>query len=74
MSEMVTKIKFAISSPVYIEDFTDTKPVGRRTDNIITKRKRTKGQTMIYKIIHRKLKIEQHETHYKPLVNTGAPE
>jgi len=27
------------------------------------KRKRTKEQTMIYKIIHRKLKIEQHEPH-----------
>ena len=25
------------------------------------KRKRTKGQTTIYKTIHRKLKIEQHE-------------
>ena len=31
------------------------------TDNIMTKRKETKGQTMIYKTLHRKLKIEQHE-------------
>jgi len=29
----------------------------------MTKRKRTKGQTMIYKTLHRKLKIEQHEPH-----------
>ena len=29
--------------------------------------KGTKGQTMIYKILHRKLKIEQHE----PLKHTG---
>jgi len=30
-----------------------------RTDNTMAKKK--KGQTMIYKKIHRKLKIEQHE-------------
>jgi len=33
----------------------------RRADNAIAKRKRTKGKTTIHKIIHRKLKIEQHE-------------
>jgi len=33
----------------------------RRTDNIMTKRKGTKRQTMIYKTLHRKIKIEQHE-------------
>jgi hypothetical protein len=27
----------------------------------MTKRKETKGQTMIYKTLHRKLKIDQHE-------------
>jgi len=32
--------------------------VSRRTDNTMTKRKRTKGQTMIYKTLYRKLKIE----------------
>ena len=38
------------------------------------KRKRTKGQTMIYKALHRKLyiKIDQHEPHLKPGVNSGA--
>jgi hypothetical protein len=35
----------------------------RRTDNAMAKRKRTKGQTTIYKRLHRKLKIEQHELH-----------
>jgi len=30
------------------------------------KRKRTKGQTMINKTLHRKLKIEQHEHQDKP--------
>jgi hypothetical protein len=33
----------------------------RKTDNTMAKRKRTKGQATIYKTIHRKLKIEQHE-------------
>ena len=33
----------------------------RKTDNTTTKKKRTKGQTTIYKTLHRKLKIEQHE-------------
>ena len=63
MSERVAKINFASSSSVYIKEFKDTKPESRRTDNIITKRKRTKGQTMIYKIIYRKITIEQNETH-----------
>ena len=35
----------------------------QRTDNDMTKRKKTKGQTMIYNILHRKLKIAQPETH-----------
>jgi len=33
-----------------------------------------KDKTMIYKTLHRKLKIEQHESHYKSGVNSGAPE
>jgi hypothetical protein len=41
MSERVTKSNFANSSPVYIEKLKDTKPVSRRTDNIMTKGKRT---------------------------------
>jgi hypothetical protein len=32
-----------------------------------------KGQTMIYISLHRKHKIEQHEFHYKPDVNSGGP-
>jgi len=34
--------------------------VNWRTDNKMTKRKRTNGQTTIFKTLHRKLKIEQH--------------
>jgi len=30
----------------------------KRTDNTMAKRKRTKGQTTIYKTVHIKLKIE----------------
>jgi hypothetical protein len=37
------------------------------TENIMTKRIETKGQTMVYKTLHRKLKIEQHEP--SPLEN-----
>ena len=40
----------------------------------MTKRKRTKGQTTIYKTLHRKLKLEQHEHHSKPVTNSGARE
>jgi hypothetical protein len=35
------------------------------TENTMAKRKQTKKQTMLYKTIHRKLQIEQHEPHRK---------
>jgi hypothetical protein len=37
-------------------------------------RKKDNRTKMIYKKLHRKLKIEQHEPHSKPGVNSGAPE
>ena len=40
----------------------------------VKKEKRTIRSTMIYKTLHRKLKIEQHEPHRKPWVNGGAPQ
>ena len=40
----------------------------------MAKRKRTKGSTTIYKTLHRKLKIEQHESHLSSGMNLGAPE
>jgi hypothetical protein len=58
MSDRLSKTNFVNSSPVYIEEFKDTVPVSRRIDNIMTKRKRTKGETLIYKTLHIKLKIE----------------
>jgi hypothetical protein len=40
----------------------------------MAKRKRTKAQTMIYKILHSKLMIKQHESHKRNGVNIGALE
>ena len=37
----------------------------RRTDNTMAKRKSTKEQEAIYKILHRKLKIEQREKNHE---------
>ena len=45
-----------------------------KVSNTMTKRKRTKGQTTIYKTLHKKLKIDQHEPHQKPGMNSSAPE
>jgi hypothetical protein len=47
---------------------------GYSTDNTMAKRKRKKVKAAIYKTLHRKLKIEQHETYKKLMVNSGAPE
>jgi D-hexose-6-phosphate mutarotase len=41
----------------------------RGTDNTMTNR--AKRQTMRDKILHRKLKIEHHEPHYNPWMNSG---
>jgi hypothetical protein len=38
------------------------------------KTKKTKGQTMIYKTLHRKLKIEKHEHLKNQRLNSGALE
>ena len=37
-------------------------PILRMTDYTMVKRKRPKGKTMIYKTLHRKFKIAQHES------------
>ena len=36
-------------------------------------KERAKGQTTIYKTVHRKLNIEQCEPHYNPGIISGAP-
>jgi hypothetical protein len=40
----------------------------------MTERKQTIGQTMIYKALHKKIKIEQHKLHSKPGVNSDSIE
>ena len=42
------------------------------TINIMNNIKSTREQTMIYKTLHGKLKIEQHEHHIKLEVNSGC--
>ena len=46
----------------------------RTTDNVMAKWKGQLKQTMIYKTLHRKLKIEQQKPNYKPGINSSAPE
>jgi hypothetical protein len=58
-------VSFSFSSLICISDLWQ---VGRFLDNT-----RTKGETLIYKTLHRKLKIEQHEPHKTLGVNWGAP-
>jgi hypothetical protein len=48
--------------------------VNLRTDNTTAKRKRAKGQTMIYKTLHRKLKDRATRTPLKAKANAGAPD
>jgi len=54
-------------SRIFKKEFEDTKGVIiiRKSEdtNTMAKRKKTKGQTTIYKTILRKLKIDQHEPH-----------
>ena len=45
-----------------------------RTDNEMVKGKRTKRQTIMYIIQCIKLQIDQQEPHWKPGINSGAPE
>jgi hypothetical protein len=40
----------------------------------MAKSKKTKGQTIIYKTLNRKLKIEHVEPNLKPMMNPGALE
>ena len=46
-----------------LEDTKDVIKNRKSTDCTMTKSKKTKGQIIIYKTLHRKLKIKQHEIH-----------
>jgi hypothetical protein len=64
----------AIHSGVYgklQEEIEDTKGVIRSCKS---NDRKFNGQIMIYKILHRKPKIEQHEPHWKPEMKLGVPE
>jgi hypothetical protein len=45
----------------------------QKTDNIMATGEVTKGQTVMYKSLHRKLKFEQCELYKDQGVNSGAP-
>ena len=45
----------------------------KKTENTMVKGKLIKGQTVTYKTLHRKHKIEQHELFKEQGVNSGAP-
>ena len=52
---------------------TDAYPWQKLTWPMASWAKKDKRKKTIYKALHRKLKIEQHELHYKPGVNSGSP-
>ena len=64
-------IKGVIKS-VYQEEQTTQRQKDRRTDNITAKRKKEKRTNNDLQNIHIKLKIELHEPHLKPGVNSGT--
>ena len=46
----------------------------RKTENTMANRKRTKRQTIFYKVLNRKLKIAQNEPYLKTGINAGDSE
>ena len=50
---------FVFNTTWYEKKFENTEAVNWRPENAMTKTKMTKGQTRIYKTLHRNLKIEQ---------------
>ena len=59
----IFKLKLWICSSLNIQKGLSESVNRRRIDNTMAKEK--KGQTMIYKTLHRKLKMEHHELHFK---------
>jgi len=64
-----TNYKIQLKKPLQIPVIRSRKTNDRQCHG---QKKRPKGQTMIYKTLCRKLKIEQHEPH-KVGINAGAP-
>jgi len=65
ISAMMTKLKTVLfhKKSLKIRKVQSQSISQRRTDNTMAKGKTTKGQTTIYKTLHRKLKVEHHEPH-----------
>jgi hypothetical protein len=68
---------FVVVNNQFLRRFEDIKGVVRSHElkkdrQYHGQKNRTKRQTMIYKILHRKLKIKQREHHKKIGVNAGA--
>jgi hypothetical protein len=59
--------KICLEFGIYKKCFEDTEVVIRRHKSKDKTMQWPKGQTMIYKALHRKLKIEQHKPHLKQL-------
>jgi hypothetical protein len=38
------------------------------------RKEKTKGETVIFKRIYRRLRVVQHEVHYRTGMNSGAPD
>jgi hypothetical protein len=55
---LVVKLRSSLKKSLKIPKRQSESAYRRRTDNTMTKRKSTKGQTTIYQNIHIKLKIE----------------
>jgi len=68
--------KLKTSSNMNKKKFEDTKRVIRshKSNNRQYIGQKKKENTMVYKTLHRKPKIKQHEHHNKLRVNSGAPE
>ena len=56
-----TGLALSTNQPTNQPTKVESESVNQRTGNAIAKRKRTTGQNMMYKSLHIKLKIEQHE-------------
>ena len=81
LSVSMTKVNLVLYLPLNelgYDEFEDIKGVVRirksKQDGQWPKEKRSKGETTIYKALHRTLKIKQHEPHLNPGVKSGAPE
>ena len=72
----VAQLFYSVLSILGMYKFEDTKGItkNRKSKDLILQWTKKKGHTIIYKILHRKLKIEQYEPHWTPWENSGTQE